>query len=337
MASKKTGWAILGCGRVADRRVAPVFARMESARLVAACSRSRVHARHFAERHNAPRDYDSLDALLADPDVDVVYIATPNANHAEHTLKCLAAGKHVLVDKPMATRSTDAEAMIHAARKAGRLLSVLHQQRFHPANMHMIRLVDDGTLGPLVMVRGQIGMWYPPSDNWRLTKSTAGGGAAMDLGPHALDLLMELGGPVKQVSSTVRNMQHQYEVEDFVCARLDFASGVIGLCDMAYCYHDYGGRMEVFGSKGSFASRGAMQQAALYQSWLRRGETVEPMQEDSYADCFLAAIEDFNDAVRSGEEPSISAIDGLRVLKVIEAIYESGRQGRPVAVEPMKV
>src|SRR5262249_33477391 len=158
----------------------------------------------------------------------------------EHTLKCLAAGKHVLVDKPMANTSADAEAMIRAARMANRQLGVLHQQRFHPANRRAIQMMKDGSLGDLIMVRGQIGMWYPPSENWRLTKSIAGGGVGMDLGPHALDILMEVGGPISSVSATVRNMQFEYEVEDFICARLDFTSGAVGLCDIAYCYHDYG-------------------------------------------------------------------------------------------------
>src|SRR5881397_359550 len=104
-AGDEVGWAIVGCGRVAERRLAPAFARLDDSRLVAVCSRTMARARQFADRIGADRGYDSLDALLADPSIQVVYIATPNALHAEQALRCLSAGRHVVVDKPMALSS----------------------------------------------------------------------------------------------------------------------------------------------------------------------------------------------------------------------------------------
>jgi predicted dehydrogenase len=101
---------------------------------------------------------------------------------------------------------------------------------------------------------------------------------------------------------------------------------------MAYCYHDYGGRIEVFGSEATFGARGSLQQAASYQSTLRRGEHIEPTVKDSYAECFRDAIEDVTDAVLHRGDPSVGAEDGLRVVRVIEAIYESARAGVPVAM-----
>jgi len=331
------GWGVFGCGRVADRRVAPVFARIEDARLVAFGSRSLSNAQAYAERHGAARAVGSLDALLADDDVQVVYIATPNALHPQHAVQCLRAGRHVLVDKPMATSVQGAQVMADAAVKNRRLLGVLQQQRFHPANMHLLRLKDEGRLGRLRVLRVQVGMWYAPDQNWRGTPALSGGGVAMDLGPHALDLMLEVAGDVVRVDACLRTLQFPGEVEDFCSARLDFAGGAMGLLELSYCAHGYGGRVEAYGSDATFVVEGSMQSAGVYHTWFRRGQTPEPMQREIAGfDCYQAAIEDFTDAVLHAGEPSITMDDGLRVMRLIEAIYESARRGAPVEVQPPK-
>jgi len=326
------GWAILGCGRVADKRIAPAINAVAEARLAAVCSRSADKARDFAAQHNAARAHYSIDALLADPSVQIVYIATPNDRHLADTLRCLEAGKHVMVDKPIALSSADARTMIDTARRLNLRLGVMHQQRFHPANLDAIRLIRDGTLGRLLMVRAQVGMWYPPTGNWRLDRATSGGGVLMDLGPHLLDIVSEIGGPVAQVKAECRNLAFTYGVEDFCCARLAFANGAVGLCDMAYCYHDYGGRLEVFGEKGSFVVRGSLQQARQYQSWLRIGEQTDPPNEGAYPDCFIDAIRDFSTAVITGRPAAISTAGVLHAMEVIESIYKSGTECHSVPV-----
>jgi predicted dehydrogenase len=318
---------------VADRRVAPVFAATDDADLIAFCSRDLSKAGAFRERHGAKRAYDSLDRLLADDAVHIIYIATPNALHAEQASRCLLAGRHVLVDKPMATNAKAAETMIEAARDSGRLLGVMQQQRFHPANVHLMRLRDEGRLGKLNVLRVQIAMWCPPGDNWRGVPELSGGGVAIDLAPHALDLMLEVGGEIKRVEAQMRNLQFHGKVEDFCSARLEFAGGAMGLLDLSHCAHHYGGRLEAFGSEATFAADGAMQQAGAYYTWFRRGETIEPMRREvSSINCYQEAIEDFTDAVLHDGDPSISGADGLKVCRVIDAMYASARSGRPVDV-----
>ncbi|HVP12877.1 MAG TPA: Gfo/Idh/MocA family oxidoreductase [Phycisphaerae bacterium] len=332
-ANGTVGWGVLGCGRVADRRFAPAFSKTSDAELVAFCSRDLSKARAYARRHHARRAHQSFDALLADPDVQVVYIATPNALHAAQAVRCVRAGKHVLVDKPMATCIRDALELVGAADETGRLVGVLQQQRFHPANMHLLRLRDDGTLGKLNVLRVQIGMWYPPNQSWRGTPALSGGGVVMDLAPHALDLMMEVGGEIVRVDAQIRALQFAGEVEDFACARLDLANGAIGLLELSYCQHQYGGRVEAYGSLASFAVEGSMQSAGKYYTWFRKGATPEPIQEHvSNTDCYLAAIEDFTDAVQHAGRPAIDMMDGLRVTRLIDAIYTSARTGRTVDV-----
>ncbi|MEE8385377.1 MAG: Gfo/Idh/MocA family oxidoreductase, partial [Dehalococcoidia bacterium] len=303
--SPTVGWGIVGCGRVADRRIAPVFAKTEDAALSAFCSRDLSKARAYCDRHGGRRAYGSLDDLLADDDVQIVYLATPNALHAEQASRCLAAGKHVLVDKPLATDAQAASSMVEAARTNGRLLGVMHQQRFHPANVHLIRLHDEGRLGKLNVLRVLLGMWYPlgpgesrtdplraeaplpdparhgpAPDNWRATPRLSGGGVVIDLAPHALDLMLEVGGRIERVSAQTRNLQFSAPVEDFCSARLEFASGALGLVDLSYCAHHYGGRVEAYGSEATFAADGSMQTAGVYCTWFRHGNTAEPMQQE---------------------------------------------------------
>lgn len=328
------GWGILGCGRVADKRIAPAINASGAATLAAVCSRSIDKARDFANRHNAGHAHGSLDSFLNDPSVQIVYIATPNACHLADALACLKAGKHVMVDKPMALTVKDSQAIIDAAHSADRRLGIMHQQRFHPANRQAIDLIRSGTLGRLLMVRAQVGMWYPRSDNWRLDPAMAGGGVLMDLGPHALDIVCELGGPVRRVRADTRNLAHNYGVEDFVCAQIDFASGAVGLLDLAYCYHDYGGRLEVFGEKGSYVVRGSLQQAATYQSWLRIGERCDPLNDATYPNCFVDGIRDFTKALVTGRASTVTPSQALEVMRLIETIGIAAKEGRPATPFP---
>jgi len=326
------GWAIIGCGRVAERRVAPAIKRASGATLVGFCSRDLARAGAYAGRHEAPRAYATLDEVLQDDAVKAVYLCTPNVLHATQAEACLAAGRHVLVEKPLAVSSEDARRLAAAARRAGRVLGVVHQQRFHPANLHLIRLMDDQKLGKPLIVRMQIGIWYPPTDNWRFDPAMSGGGALMDLGPHAIDLMLQVGGPVAAVSSWTANLHFQGPVEDFCHARLEFVRGGVGLLEVSYCVRAYGGRIEVYGDAGTFIADGSLQQAQLFRSTLRLGESQTPaeVREDYYHDAFVDAIEDFTDAVREGREPTVRAADGQAVIEVIEAAYRSARCGERV-------
>lgn len=335
---KPMGWAVLGCGRVAERRFAPAFARIDDARLIAFCSRDPARAEAYAAKHGAERFYGSLDDLLSDDYVDIIYIATPNALHPQQAIRCLQAGKHVLVDKPMATSVQAARTMIEAARKRRRLLGVLQQQRFHPANMHLIRMCDEGELGKLNLLRIQTGIWYSPKTTWRGEPGLSGGGVVMDLAPHALDLMIEVAGDVVAVDARTRMLEFEGEVEDFCSAWLEFAGGAVGLLELSYCAHAYGGRVEAYGNAGTYAVEGSMQAAGTYSTWLRKGDAVEPMQHHvSTIDCFQAAIEDFNDAVQHRKDPSIDMFDGLRVIEVVEAIYRSAREARTTKVERQRI
>ncbi len=317
---------------MADRRIAPALGQVPQASLIGFCSRDPSKARAYCQRHGASTGYPSLAELTDDEAVDAVYIASPNALHAPQAIQCLAAGKHVLVDKPLATTVDAAASMIDAARGARRCLGVMHQQRFHPANRRLVQLLRDGALGPLRILRIQIAMWFAIEDNWRNDVSLSGGGVLMDLGPHALDLMRGSAGPIAAVSAETRILRPRHRVDDYCRATLDFASGGIGLLELTYCAHHYGGRIEAYGDAGAFIADGSMQSADSYRTTLRLGDARPVTTDCGGVDCHALALADFTQAILGGREPTISAADGVATLEAVQALYGSARQEKTVSL-----
>ncbi len=328
------GWGVIGCGRVAEHRVVPAIRRTSGARMAAFCSRNATRAADFARRFEAPGAYDSIDSFLNDDRVHAVYVATPNDQHADQVITCLKAGKHVLTDKPMALSISQCEDMRAAASRAGRILGVCHQQRFHPAHADCFRLIKAGALGRLTILRAEMGFLFRPADAWRLRPNHAGGGPGMDLAPHAVDILLKAAGPAKSVVGRVANVRFDFEVEDFFHAQIDFESGAVGLVEMTYCSHSYGGRLEICGDEGSFVADGSLMAAERYRSALMSGPSRTPSEakEGEHRDCFGAAIEDFCGAISAGREPTVSSMDGLEVMRVVLGAYESAKSGVAVRI-----
>ena len=325
----QTGWGILGCGRMADRRVAPAFRDCTTARLVAFQSRDADKSEAYREKHGADRAYSDFDAFLADDDIDVVYVATPPAMHVENVMRCLDAGRHVLVDKPIATNADDATALAGAAASRGLTLGVLHQQRFHPAIRQLVDITESGAIGEIHSMRIQIAMWLRLDGNWRYDPAIAGGGAAMDLAPHALDVMMLLLGRPAAVTARMAGLCLDAPVEDYCAATIEFQSGAIGLLELSYSAHAYGGRLEAYGDLGTFISDGCMQQASDFSTHIRRESASATTESRAYDGmCFRDAIEDFSAAVREKRPPAIAADHAADVMAAIEAIYASARLGR---------
>jgi len=293
------------------------------ARVVAFCSRDESKAKQFAGSFGASAAYSDVSDLLADDSVQAVYIATPNSLHAELTIRCLQAGRHVLVDKPMALSTSQAKSMVDASHQSGKTLGLMHQQRFHPVNQRLIKLFREGKLGRIHFVRAQMGFWYSLAENWRLSPELSGGGAAMDLAPHALDILLHAMGPIRSVDARCHDLHLHRGVEDLLTARVEFACGAVGQMDFSYCFHHYGGRIEVYGSEGTFLADGSLQQADRYRLWQRTGSEDHPMEEGQTPSCFRLIIDDFADAVLSGRPPAVSMFDGLSTMNVIDAMYAS--------------
>lgn len=224
-------WGIIGCGDVTEVKSGPAFARADRSALVAVMRRNGDLARDYAQRHGVPRWYDDAEALVRDPDVDAVYVATPPHWHCAGTLLAARHGKPVYVEKPMAMNAAECDEMIEACRVAGVPLFTAYYRRALPRFLRVKTLLDAGAIGAPRAVsvtlyrRHTLGAGDLP---WRVDPAIAGGGLFVDLASHTLDLLDYLLGPIVAVRGDAANLGGHYPAEDIVSGALTFASGVRG-------------------------------------------------------------------------------------------------------------
>lgn len=256
---KTIRWGIIGCGDVTEVKSGPGFAKAERSELVAVMRRNGALARDYAERHNVPRWYDDGAALIADPEVDAIYVATPPNAHRDYTLAAAAAGKPVYVEKPMALDTGECDAMVAACREAGVPLFVAYYRRALPRFLKVKELVDTGAIGDVRAVTIALYREYQPPAGalpWRINPAISGGGLFVDLAAHTLDLLDFILGPIARVTGGAGNQGKLYAAEDIVNGAFEFASGVRGTGVWSFNAFGEVDRTEIVGSRGrvSFAT-----------------------------------------------------------------------------------
>lgn len=237
---KTIRWGIIGVGDVTEVKSGPALYKSENSELEAVMRRSSAKAEDFAKRHNVPRWYDDADALINDPEVDVVYIATPPHVHKDYTLRAAAAGKDVYCEKPMALNFQDCQEMISACKTAGVNLWIAYYRRAQARFLKIKELLDNGAIGDVhsvstTLLKRPVVNANTAEDEtpWRVIPEISGGGLFVDVGSHMLDLLDYYLGPIAEVNGIATNQQGRYTAEDTVSASFRFESGVIasGLWD----------------------------------------------------------------------------------------------------------
>lgn len=227
-------WGVLGVGDVCEVKSAPALNLVANSRLVAVMRRDAAKAEDYARRHGVERWYDHADALIADPRVNAVYIATPPHVHGELTARAAAAGKPVYVEKPMARTYRECEEMIAACELAGVPLYVAYYRRCLPNFIRIHELIESGAIGDVRYVRIVLNQELDPAlvrntgGDWRVDPDVAGGGYFHDLASHQLDFLDFALGPVRSASGFAANQAGSYAAEDIVTAAFEFESGVVG-------------------------------------------------------------------------------------------------------------
>ena len=226
-------WGMIGCGSVTEVKSGPAFQKASRSVLVAVMRRNGALARDYAQRHGVPRWYDNTAALIADTEVDAVYVATPVGVHLACALEVCKAGKPCYVEKPMARNVTESRLMTDAFSAAGLPLFVAYYRRALPRFLKARELVQCGRLGILTGIdyryaqsrhRQILGDPLP----WRYVAEQSGGGLFMDLGCHTLDIIDFIAGPLESVAGLAANIASSYPVEDNVVANFKTASGVLG-------------------------------------------------------------------------------------------------------------
>lgn len=234
-------WGIIGCGDVTEVKSGPGFAKAANSALVAVMRRDAARAADYARRHGVPRWHDDAEAIIGAPDIDAVYVATPPLTHREYVLRCAAAGKPVLVEKPMARAAAECDEMIDACGTAGVPLWVAYYRRALPRFLAVRDLVENGAIGSVRSVtcrqfqrlRAPADM-NPGSPPWRIDPRHSGGGLFVDMMTHTLDFLDYVFGAIEVVRGFAGNQARAYAAEDIVVASWRFAGGVLG--SGAFCY-----------------------------------------------------------------------------------------------------
>jgi len=226
-------WGILGCGAVTELKSGPAFNKVVGSSLVAVMRRDAARAEDYARRHGVPRWYSDADALIHDPEVDAVYVATPPGSHLELALRVARAGKPCCVEKPMALNADQCREMIQAFETAGQALFVAYYRRSLPRFLQVKDWLESGAIGSVRHAHWTLCRRPHPGDlageyHWHIDPALSGGGYFVDLACHGLDLLIHLLGDIPEAGGLAVNQQGLYPVEDAVTGHWRFASGATG-------------------------------------------------------------------------------------------------------------
>lgn len=340
---ERTKVAIFGCGFIANIHMESYHRFVPGAKVVAVYGRNKEKAKAFAQTHGVDAYYDDIDELLQSCDCEVVDICIPNYAHYEACIKSAKAGKHVIIEKPIALTLEQADEMIAECKKAGKKLMYAEELCFAPKYERVRMLVESGAVGKLYMIK-QAEKHSGPHSRWFYDKELAGGGVMMDMGCHALAWFRWIlgGNPkVKSVYASMATVMHNTDCDDNTVTMVEFENGVLGVAEDSWAKH--GGmddRIEVYGDKGvSYADlfRGnsaltystdgydyAMEKAGSSKGW------TFTVYEEAFNQGYPQELAHFIDCVRNDLEPKVTGEDGKAVLEMIYAAYESAKTGKKV-------
>lgn len=345
-------FGIIGAGAIARVHLQAIKA-LPGCRVVAVCARRMDAAEQLAAGHGA-RAFDDIDAFLADPELDVITVATPSGAHRDPVLAAIRAGKPVICEKPLEVNTVRIDQMRTEARRYGVPLATVLNRRFHPAMDAMRAAVRMGRFGRLTSACCQV-KWYRDqayydSADWRGTWALDGGGALMNQGIHTVDGLLLLAGPVLSVAARTATLAHErMEVEDASCAVVEFANGALGTIEaMTSCWSSLGhpARIQLSGTHGSAFLADERLEVWDFAESTVDDDAIRATLMGSHA-AGLGAISptsigmkqhqrnfaEFLAAVRECREPSTSATEARKSVALIEAIYRSAALGG-VSVAP---
>ncbi len=336
-------FALLGCGRIAKSHIEALAKHPEHARLVAVCDTNPAALKAAVERTGAA-GFASYDEMLAQAECDVVVIATPSGLHPAQTIQAAARGRHVVTEKPMATRWQDGHRMVEACDKAGVRLFVVKQNRLNPTVQLVRRAIAKGRFGPIYMVTCNV-FWTRPQSyydeaRWRGTWEFDGG-AFMNQASHYVDLLEWLIGSVESVHAFTATLARSIQAEDTGVANFRWRSGALG--SMSVTMLTYPKNLE--GSLTIIGEKGTVRLGGVAVNRIEHWEFAEPDAEDDalvkdasyqissvYGHGHALYYDNVIRTLRGEAEPLTDGREGLRSLELLIAIYTSARDNRRVGL-----
>jgi predicted dehydrogenase len=336
---QRIGVALVGIGHLALEQLLPAFAQSRSTKLVALVSGDRKKAETIAAQTGVdPKriyDYKGFDRIQDDQAIDAVYVVLPDHMHAEYTVRAAAAGKHVLCEKPMATTPEDAQKMIDACKRADRRLMIAYRIQYEPHNRYVMQAARDHRFGKVTMIEGHNGQNMGDPSQWRLKKA-AGGGALADVGIYCLNTCRFVLGEEPLWASgaaySAPNDPRFKEVDENVVFQLGFPSGALGSFSCSFgthrsnryrCHADHGGWI---GADPAFDYDGLQ----LELSQVRGKDEAREHPVIAAKQQFALELDHFAACVRGKKQPYTPGEEGLQDLRIMQAIFQSAREGKRI-------
>lgn len=324
MTQKTLNWGLLSTARI-NRALIPPLRVSPRNRLLAVASRSQDSADAYAQEWEIPRAHGSYEALLADPEIDVIYNPLPNHLHKEWTIKAVEAGKHVLCEKPIGLTPAEVDEMVAAAQKHGKVVAEAFMYRHHPQTWKVKELVESGAVGKLQLIRGSFTFNMQSGHNIRLDPAM-GGGSLWDVGCYPVSYARYIIGaePVEVFGWQVTGATG---IDDSFFGQLKFPGEVYAQFDSGF-RSPYRTRLEIVGDKGSIVVPSPFKpEPEDFISIYRAGETETiqiPPQE-----LYLGEVEDLADCILTGKTPRMTLADSRANVAALVALLESAKAGRP--------
>lgn len=327
-------WGLIGASTIASQFMIDAFRAQDAGEVKVVLSSDASRGAKYANEHGIAVSETDLDKLLARSDIDAVYISTTNEKHFAQAMKAIAAGKHVLCEKPLAMTLADARTMVEAAQHAGLVFATNHHLRNAGSHLKIRELIESGRIGEVQAVRVAHAVFLPENlHGWRIDNAAAGGGVIPDIVVHDADTVrFHLGEDPQEVVAIERIDSLGRGVEDSVMSVWQMPSGALVETHEGFTIRHAGTSFEVHGTEGSVFARNVMTQQPVGEIVLRKGNRAEQISFDDHS-LYVRAVGKFVDAVNGKGEPAATGIDGIRSLAVALAVKEAATSGRRVAVD----
>jgi 1,5-anhydro-D-fructose reductase (1,5-anhydro-D-mannitol-forming) len=333
--SKKLGWGLIGASDIAKTRMIEAINGQSDSAVVAIMSMSDERAKRYAAENGIPRSYNSVEALLTDPEVDVVYISTTNERHKQEVTLAAKSGKHVLCEKPLALTVSDAREMVETCKQSHVVLGTNHHLRNAVTHRALRRLIKEGAIGKPLAARVFHAVYLPPRlQGWRLDRPEAGGGVILDITVHDADTLHFAldDDALEVVALSGQQGLAQSGLEDAVMGVIKFRSGLLAQFHDAFTIKNARTGFEVHGTDGSLIGEDVMTQEPQGRLFLQRQDKREEVDLGQHENLYTHQVRHFNDAVQGQGTPFATGEDGVRSLAVASAVLESTKNGQRIAV-----
>ena len=346
--ARRINFGVIGAGGIARRKTIPGMLKAKHCRLVAVMDP--VNLEQIAAEFKVAKAYASEAALLADPEVEAVYIASPVYCHLKQIVMAAEAGKHVLCEKPLTLTLKQAREAVAACRRHKVFLQEGYMMKFHAAHVKIKQLIDEGRLGKIVYMRAQLSCWYPKmAGAWRQDPKLGGGGALIDMATHLYDLLEYFAGPIRRIAALTGTLVQDYRSDDASTTLVEHRSGAHGTIDCFYCIPDEASRtrLEIYGSQGAILTEGTIgqSQAGKVEGCFLRGEAgydaaqnkdvVRQFQKIPFTPInpYTAECDYFAQCILSGRAPAINdGPNAIHIMSLVEKAYASSKTKRMMTV-----